>query len=488
MKRLIKKWKQIIHLGVTSDMTLQRQRKVILSNQLAVVLFFVLIVFNTILFFYFSTVKIYSFLSIFTIWFAPFLNYKKRYNLVSVLMCSVTAFFILWFSTTSKISEENTVHLFSFIIPKILMLSLLVMPFILIDKKQKGLIIFNVLFILLCIFLLDPFHLFLNVDIFDVKLILDTYYLNNLFMIFPMAIILFALVFLTNINAKYEEKIMQYVKELQDKNSLLEEQKQTIQKAFDTIAEKNKNITQSINYVSRIQTALLPDKHFRTSFDYPYFIYFSPRDIVSGDFYWMKKINNKIILAVADCTGHGVPGAFVSMLGITFLNEIVGKETENAAQVLEKLRYQIKTSLNQTETENATKDGMDIAFCILDTETYLLQFAGAFNPLYIVRNRELLELKATRNPIGVHIKEIPFENNEIELQEKDKIYLFSDGYPDQFGGKKGRKYLYKRFKQLLLTISDKSFNEQKQILDDTIKKWKADYEQNDDILIVGFEV
>ncbi len=256
------------------------------------------------------------------------------------------------------------------------------------------------------------------------------------------------------------------------------------------IEKSHENIQHSINYASRIQQALLPeDKLFTENFS-SHFIFNKPKDIVSGDFYYLKKEKEFIVVAVADCTGHGIPGAFVSMLGISFLNEIINKnKTENAAQILEKLRVKVKDSLKQTEKNSTNRDGMDIALCIINLKTNKLSFSGANNPLYFFRANNLQELKATRNPIGLYPKEIPFKNNEIQLQKKDKIYMFSDGYPDQFGGEKGMKFKKNKFKELLITIQTKKFAEQKIVLNQTIKKWKNNkYEQTDDILIVGIEI
>ncbi|MFH1320240.1 MAG: tetratricopeptide repeat protein [Bacteroidota bacterium] len=324
-------------------------------------------------------------------------------------------------------------------------------------------------------------------------------------------------------------------------------------KKFNIIlAEKNKDITDSIMYAKRIQVALLPPEKYITP-DLPeHFVLFKPKDIVSGDFHWYRIKNNKLIIAVADCTGHGVPGAFLSILGITFLNEIAdtGEEMSlHANEILNQLRENVINALSQTGKEvdqsgyslvsqdssgksaisnqvkdglpsdlsdeaNAkaetsvkdglssvasVKDGMDIALCVLDLipkrdtvlnrGTHTLQFSGAMNPLYLIRNNELTEIKGDRMPIGIHHLTIePFTNNEKQLQKGDTIYIFSDGYADQFGGDKGKKYRYKPFKQLLVSIQDKSMEEQKAILDRTFEEWKGDLEQIDDVCMVGIRI
>jgi len=279
----------------------------------------------------------------------------------------------------------------------------------------------------------------------------------------------------TKVNRELEEKVKERTSEIRLKN--------------EEIQSKNKNITASIKYAKRIQTAMLPSDNEVTELLPEHFILFKPRDIVSGDFYWVKKINNKTIIAAADCTGHGIPGAFVSMLGISLLNEIASTEDiTTASSILENLRKKVKSSLKQTDKTGSSKDGMDIALCIIDDKTKILQFAGAYNPLYLVREKELTEIKATRNPIGIFVKEKAFENNDIQLQTNDQLYMFSDGYADQFGGEYDKKFMSKKFRELLTEISNKSLQTQKEILNTTIEQWQNGTEQNDDIIVIGLKV
>ncbi|MFO7844420.1 MAG: SpoIIE family protein phosphatase [Bacteroidales bacterium] len=252
---------------------------------------------------------------------------------------------------------------------------------------------------------------------------------------------------------------------------------------------QKKQITDSIQYAKNLQSALLPNQISIKRLLSDFFIFFLPKDIVSGDFYWVKKINKKNIIAAADCTGHGVPGAFMSVLGISLLNEIVRrKEVKKANQALELLRYELKNTLNKTDEGYLLNNGMDIALCIIDTENKILQYSGANTPLYYIRDDKLTEIKATRNPIGITPIEIPFQNHEIEYREDDIFYLFSDGFIDQFGGDKGKKYRSRRFKHLLLKIHDKPLEEQKDILEKNYKNWVNNkHEQLDDIMIFGFK-
>ncbi len=256
------------------------------------------------------------------------------------------------------------------------------------------------------------------------------------------------------------------------------------------LAYQKKQITDSIEYASRIQTAILPPGDFITKLIPQHFIVFKPRDVVSGDFYWVAHKENKIIIAAVDCTGHGVPGAFLSMLGFAFLNEIVNKEVELKANIiLNQLRNYVKKSLHQTGKVNETKDGMDAALCIIDKENQELQFSGAYNSLYLIRNKNLEQIKGDRMPIGIYVHEKEsFTNHKIKLQKNDIIYLFTDGYSDQFGGINGKKFRNTPFKNILTAIHEKSMAEQKEILEETFLEWKGNREQIDDILIIGIRI
>ncbi len=288
----------------------------------------------------------------------------------------------------------------------------------------------------------------------------------------------------------------------QKTNKILEQKNQMLQEQKDKIEAQNKDITDSIKYAQRIQRALLPPNEFFTEKLLDYFILFRPRDIVSGDFYWATEKHDKIILTAADCTGHGVPGAFMSMLGISYLNEIVNKYDPNSGEpmrasiILNQLRYAVKTSLKQTGNDDEAKDGMDMALIIIDKKTNVVQYAGAHNPLFIVRNGELIKYKADKMPVGIFIREKEsFTNHEIQVQKGDAVYMFSDGFVDQFGGEKGKKFMVARFRELILRIHDKPMAEQKAIFEYELDNWMnhtdvngQNYRQIDDILVIGFRV
>lgn len=268
----------------------------------------------------------------------------------------------------------------------------------------------------------------------------------------------------------------------------IQERTKTIEEQRNQIEKSHKSIKDSIVYAKRIQRAIMPSKEVLDKSFSDYFVYFKPRNIVSGDFYWIKQINEFTVYAVADCTGHGVPGAMLSMLGISFLGEIVTKTRfDKPDEILNRLRKKIKSSLKQSNKNIESKDGMDIALCVIDHDSLQLQFAGAYNPVYILRAGELIEIKATRNPIGIYIKEQPFKNNNFRLEKGDILYTFSDGYSDQFG-QNNQKFNKNNFKKLLKAICKKPMPEQEKILSEIHKKWKGKTDQTDDIIVMGVRI
>ena len=281
------------------------------------------------------------------------------------------------------------------------------------------------------------------------------------------------------------------------KNKILERQAEEIRTQTERIVhqknlieEKNRTITDSINYASRIQTAILPRESQLDKFFDDHFIFFRPKDIVSGDFYWMHSYNGRFMLAAVDCTGHGVPGAFVSMLGMAFLNEITGSRPEIFTdELLNELRKKVITSLHQSADTEGSKDGMDISLCMFDHKQNRLQYSGANNPVYHLREGMLSKIEADRMPIGIHsLDSKSFSRKEIELKKGDLIYMFSDGYPDQFGGPEGKKFKYKPFMEMISSIRHLDMQEQGSILAEKFEDWRGSHEQIDDVLVIGVRV
>lgn len=273
---------------------------------------------------------------------------------------------------------------------------------------------------------------------------------------------------------------------VQERTHEIERQKQIVEKS-------HKEITSSINYASRIQQAMMPHKEQLDSLFGDYCLFYKPRDVVSGDFYWVRKINQYVVFAAGDCTGHGVPGAMVSMLGISAINEIIRRQDVlSSAQVLNYLRDEIKTSLRQDNYKAESKDGLEIAFCIYDTEKNILDYAGAQSPLWILKYNKakpyIEEIKGTPNPISVYIKEVPFKTNQIVPERGDQFFIFSDGFIDQFHGETGEKYKKKRLKNLLINNYCSSLSTYNDLLEYELKNWQGNDVQIDDVLVMGISL
>jgi serine phosphatase RsbU (regulator of sigma subunit) len=257
------------------------------------------------------------------------------------------------------------------------------------------------------------------------------------------------------------------------------------------IEQRNRDIVESIRYAKRIQEAILPEKQELLTFFPESFILYEPKDIVSGDFYWTLNRNDHVFYAIADCTGHGVPGGFMSMLAISLMNEIViEKGMDEPADILNMLRVKIILALKQTGASGENKDGMDMIFCRFNKKDNTLTYAAANNPLWIVRNGEMLVFPADKQPVGVNMVDAveSFNQHTIQLQKNDCIYAITDGYADQFGGPKGKKFSHKRLKDLLVNISGKDMNAQHETLGSTLKEWKGNLEQVDDISLAGIRI
>lgn len=255
------------------------------------------------------------------------------------------------------------------------------------------------------------------------------------------------------------------------------------------LSSRFKNIEDSLKYAERIQRAMFtrPDE-IRMMFSES-FVLQLPKDIVSGDFLWGKQIGDKIFLAAVDCTGHGVPGAFMSLIGIElFRTIIITNKVHTPAMVLDEMNRSFETLFDNMD-DIALRDGMDLALCVINTKTGMLEFSGAFNPLYIVRNSEIMEIKGDKIMVGPDLGFVRsgFTNHRMQLHPNDRIYMFSDGYADQFGGPEGKKFKYRRFRHLLLSLCDQPLSAQHDILENSINEWKGSEEQVDDILVIGVQ-
>jgi serine phosphatase RsbU (regulator of sigma subunit) len=274
-----------------------------------------------------------------------------------------------------------------------------------------------------------------------------------------------------------------------EKTSLLQVEKAIVEKIKVELEVKNKNVMDSINYAQRIQESILPTKDSIAQVFEKSFIYYQPKDIVSGDFYWFTETPDDYLLAAVDCTGHGVPGAFMSLVGSTLLNELVHKKITKPSTLLAKLNTAVINVLHQKAHVNTSHDGMDMAICSINKSKTKLRFSGALRPLYHIRDKQLTEIKGSRYFIGGYYENLhkTFDDTEIDLLPGDMVYIFSDGFADQFAEQTKKKYSTKRFKSLLAEISALDTDEQYRTLEEQFTAWKGKEEQIDDVLIIGIK-
>jgi serine phosphatase RsbU (regulator of sigma subunit) len=320
-------------------------------------------------------------------------------------------------------------------------------------------------------------------------------------------IILVILIFRSYQQKKKNNQILQNKNEqisiknaqLNQQNEEIEAQRDEIERQKEYLEYQNKEITSSINYAQRIQRAMLTSLEFFNKMFKDYFVLYKPRDIVSGDFYWASYVADKIVVTAVDCTGHGVPGAFMSMLGISFLNQIVNQDMKNsgnvdAAEILNKIRELVIQTLGHGETDDNPQEGMDMSLVVIDKNSKTINFAGAYNPLYLVRNSEIIIIDADKMPVGYHFlkKDFPFTNKYIDYQANDCLYLFSDGFADQFGGPSGKKFSPKQLREIIVKNSQLSLSEQGVFFDNIITNWikteQKKFKQIDDILLIGLKL
>ncbi len=449
---VIKKWwHALINVGIDENTSLFDRKRVHLINGIGFIssTFYVINFFRYI----YAPSMVYECIVAFICNLIPiFINYKKKYGFACHYYCTFNIAWYLFLGVTAGTVDYS--------------------DFIFIPSSVAAMIFFRELRISIIYFILNLVsfglvrysHTIMK-PVFQFKGQEDLAF-SDLFTVFLM-------VFLIVIYFRFENSTQE--KSLEERNKIVE--------------EKNKDILDSINYAKRIQTALLKEEE-RVSMHLPdHFILFKPKDIVSGDFYWALEKEGYLYIAAVDCTGHGVPGGFMSMLGVAFLNEITADtKLLTPAEILDRLRGKILKELGQTGEANESKDGMDISLLRVNLETRETQWSGANNPLWYLMKGEMKEVTADKQPIGHFPVMKPFTNHTIVPEKDSIIYLFSDGYADQFGGIKGKKFKYKQLQEKLLAISHQPLAEQKLILDETLKNWKGNLEQVDDVLIIGIKV
>ncbi len=307
------------------------------------------------------------------------------------------------------------------------------------------------------------------------------------YLIYALGVILVTLIIAIIVFWRNGQQRKKYTDQLQEKNKKIEEVSDKIENARINLELKNQEITDSINYAKRIQAAILPSEKIIKQNLNEAFVVYEPKDIVAGDFYWTKQVGDTVLFAVADCTGHGVPGAMVSVICHNALNTCITQlKLTDPGEILDETT---KLVLNQFQhSEKEVRDGMDIALCSFNIKTRKLRYAGANTPLWLVQGEEITKFKANRQPVGNHTTRVKFETAVIPIKRGDMIYLSSDGFVDQFGGEKGKKFLNKRFRTLLVEAAQKSITAQQQLFATTFSSWKGEYEQVDDVCVLGARV
>ena len=324
---------------------------------------------------------------------------------------------------------------------------------------------------------------FWNKKIYEIPIIIKsplwrTWY-AFLFYIFIFALIIQVII---SLRVRYYKNLNKSLLIKSQDKSMLEVQKEELTRI-------NRNLIDSINYATRIQSAVIPaEQKIRRLFPHS-FVYFNPRDNVSGDFYWVSEVGSKVFLAAVDCTGHGVPGAFLSIIGMNLLRNIIeGQKESDPANILKKLSLELEKTFGNQDSEDTIKDGMDMAICVIDRSNSTLKFSGAVNDLYLVRDSGLIVHKGDRSPVGHSVEgEVPeYNTSTIDICANDVFFMFSDGYADQFGGPELKKFKYRRFRHLLLNIHQLPPDEQKNALNQAFQEWKGSNHQVDDVLVMGF--
>ncbi|MGP8214227.1 MAG: tetratricopeptide repeat protein, partial [Bacteroidia bacterium] len=275
--------------------------------------------------------------------------------------------------------------------------------------------------------------------------------------------------------------------EVEKQKDIVEHQKELVEQQKELVEEKNKEILDSITYAKRLQDAILPPLSLITEYFPESFVLYKPKDIVAGDFYWMERAGDNILIAAADCTGHGVPGALVSVVCSNALNRTVKEfHITDPGKILDKVRELVLETFEKSASN--VQDGMDISLCCINTKANKAQWSGAYNSLWYIHNGQMQEVEADKQPIGKNDKPLPFNSHNLKLQKGDTLYLFTDGYADQFGGPKGKKFKYKQLQEILLANSVAPMDDQKKKLEGILNDWKGSLEQVDDILIIGIRV
>jgi len=397
-------------------------------------------------------------------------------------MVSIPTLIILSFSVYTKMNNQTNL-LFFFLLPRLGVLGVTIIPSAIGNLKNSKIGLFSILWGVFLYLIFDFIHQLFGIETTDIQFFPKNFWMIKFALLIFVIILYLFIVFLQKLNSDYESIVSKQNEEITAQRDFLDEKNKIIE------SQNTKHLA-SLNYGKRIQSAVLPPIESLEKDLADIFVLFKPKDKVSGDFYWKRRVGDYIYLAVADCTGHGIPGAFMSMLNLGFLNEIINRSIElqtifSPAQILENVRDRIKKTLRQGK-ENSSKEGMDIGLCLINKKTHELIFTGANFELDFIEKGNLKVIKGDRQPVAVYQKEKPFTNHKLQLSGDEIFYLYSDGFADQIGGEKKKKYKRLKLKETLIKINTLPLSQQKDKLEKELEEWMLNYEQVDDITLIGF--
>jgi serine phosphatase RsbU (regulator of sigma subunit) len=544
MRWIINLWSSVSYLGADGDIDDYRQKSTILLNRLLVsyILFFLIL--SPIAYFNLGT-PIAFLIAGFNITLAFVFLLLNGIGKSHISKHIIPVLFPLAIALGSAYIKSLwfTNELVLYLAPKLILAAMIALPVVLFGYAQLRQTIVHTIIAIIIFFGYEKINIAFGINIKELNFYPENYNLYIVVLVLVVVFLFACAIFLQHLNIKYEKKInnansllrasqitiedknralQKTNEELQYTNTKLNQMNEELETTLDTISVQNsklfsqklkiekihQEVNESIDYARLIQNAVMSENILPEIFSES-FIINKPKDVVSGDFYWMKKINNRIILATADCTGHGVPGAFMSMLGTALFNEIVNEQ--NIAQpnlILNNLRTKLKQALHQTGKFNESKDGIDVSLCTINTDSKVLTFSGANRSIYIIRQTNdtdqmidmpcfkkahhkdftLCQIKGNTQPIGINYKEKPFEMKTIQLAQNDCLYTFTDGYTDQFGSKNNRKLMTGYLKNILLKHCHLHMSKQQEKLEDVHEEWKGHQEQTDDVLFVGIRI
>lgn len=477
-------WEKVSNLGIDYSKPYYEQKSIILFNRIIRILLLLLIVIFLNLYFVFHIPSaIYFLLALFLVTaLTLLLTLKGKIQSALFIFTAIMPLIILSFSIYSKIYNQTN-SLFFFLLPRLGILAVTIIPSAIGNLKNSKIGLFSILWGMFLYLIFDFVHQLFGIETTNIQFSPNNFWMIKFALLIFVTILYLFIVFLQKLNADYEEIVSKQNEEITAQRDFLDEKNKIIEK-------QNSKHLASLNYGKRIQSAVLPPLESLEKDLTDIFVFFKPKDRVSGDFYWKRRVGDYIYLAVADCTGHGIPGAFMSMLNLGFLNEIINRSIElqtifTPAEILENVRDRIKKTLRQGR-QNSSKEGMDIGLCLIKKKTNELTFCGANFELDFIKKGTLKAIKGDRQPVAVYQKEKPFTNHNLQLSGDEIFYLYSDGFADQVGGEKKRKYKRLKLKETLLKNGQLDLKQQNKELERELEEWMRNYEQVDDITLIGF--